>query len=111
MSLICLRAEAARIAVGLPGTDVEFPAMPGTADDLAELGIFDLAGIAGSREPDQRALAQRRALMRATVQEAEKLALDVEDRDRPVVDGEEFTRTRRQLIHRGNDVLSHYAKP
>src|SRR6186713_2136578 len=56
------RAETFWIAIGLSGADVEFPAMPGAADDLAEFGVFDLAGITGRCEPDQRALAQRCAL-------------------------------------------------
>ena len=75
------------------------------------LRVFDLAGIGGLREPDQRALAQGRALVRAAVQEAEELALDVEDRDRPLIDGEEFSRPRRQLVHRGNDVSNHQDIP
>ena len=84
--------------------------MPGASDDLAEFGVFDLAGIGGLREPDQRALAQSRALMRAAVQQAEELALDVEDRDRPPVDGEEFSGARRKLFHRGNH-MSRHIKP
>src|SRR5882757_6906711 len=90
MRRIRFHAEAAGIAIGLAGADVEFPAVPGTADDLPQLGVFDLAGIARLRKPDQRALAQRRALMRATVHQAEILALDVEDRDRPSLDLQKF---------------------
>jgi hypothetical protein len=67
--------------------------VPGAADDFAEPCVFDLAGVGGLREPDQRPLAQRRALVRAAVQQAEKLALDVEDRDRAAVDLEEFSRS------------------
>src|SRR5689334_17219619 len=37
------RAKAAGVAIGLPGADIEFPAMPGAADDLAEFCVFDLA--------------------------------------------------------------------
>ena len=66
-----------------------------------------LAGIGGLREPDQRAFAQGRALMRTAVQKPEELALDVEDRDRPAVDGQKFSRARRQFIHRGDDVTGH----
>ena len=66
-----------------------------------------VAGIGRLREPDQRPLAQRRALMRAAVQQAEELALDVEDRDRALFDGKKFARARRQLRHRGNDVTGH----
>src|ERR1700726_4579299 len=50
---IRLGAKPAGIAVGLAGADVELPAVPGAADDLAQPGVFDLAGIAGLREPDQ----------------------------------------------------------
>src|SRR5713226_7940506 len=46
--------------------------------------------------------------MRAAVQKAEELALDVEDRDRAFIDGEEFARARRQLVHRGNDMSRHF---
>ena len=91
----------------MAGADIEFPAVPGAADDFAEPGIFDVAGIGRLREPDQRAFAQRRALMRAAVQQAEELALDVEDRDRALIDGEELARARRQLVHRGDDMSGH----
>ena len=99
-------AKAFGVAVRLAGADVEFPAVPGAAEDFAEPGVFDLAGIGGLREPDQRPFAQGRALMRAAVQQAEELAVDVEHRDRALVDGEEFARARRQLVHRGDDVTA-----
>src|SRR5262249_2494294 len=86
MRRIRLDAEPARVAVGLSGAYVEFPAVPRAADDLAEPGVFDLAGIVRLREPDQRAFAERGALMRAAIEQPEELALDVEDRDRPAVD-------------------------
>src|SRR5690349_17380561 len=108
---IGFHAEAARVAIGLPGADVELPAVPWTANDLAKPGVFDLTGIAGAREPDQRAFAKCGALMRAAIEQAEELALDVEDRDRPVIDGDEFTRPRRQLIHRGNHMTRHQEIP
>src|SRR5262245_14347466 len=107
MGRVSLDAEAAGVAVGLARTHVELPAVPGTADDLAELGIFDLAVIFRLRKPNQRPLAQGSALMRATVQEAEEFAIDVEDRDRAAIDLEEFSRARRQFVHRGNDVAGH----
>jgi len=92
----------------LTGADVEFPAVPGAADDLAEPCVFDLAGVGRLREPDQRSFAQRRALMRATIQQAEEFTLDVEHRDRTFIDGEKFAGARRQLIHRGDDMPSHF---
>jgi hypothetical protein len=45
--------------------------------------------------------------MRTAVQKAEELALDVEDRNRTLVDGQEFACAGRQLIHRGNDMTGH----
>jgi hypothetical protein len=97
--------------IGLAGADVELPAMPGAADDLTQLGVLDVAGIARLRQPDQRALAQRCALMRAAIEQAEIFALDVEDRDRPVVDGDEFARPRRQFTDGGDDVFGHQETP
>jgi hypothetical protein len=49
--------------------------------------------------------------VRAAVQQAEELALDIEDRDRPLVDGEEFSRARRKFVHRGDDVPDHQEMP
>ena len=95
MDRIGLDPKPAGIAVGLAGADVELPAVPGAADDFAEPGVFDGAGIGRLRKSDQRPLAQRRALVRAAVQQAEELALDVEDRDRPFIDGEKLARARR----------------
>src|ERR1700761_1954372 len=92
---ISLHPKAFWVAIGLAGADVELPAMPGAAQDFAEPGVFDLTGIGRLRKPDQRSFAERRALMRAAVHQAEELALDVEDRDRPVIDGDEFARARR----------------
>src|SRR5437899_11285183 len=50
-------AKALRVAIGLPGTDIKLPAMPGAADDFAEFCVCDLAGIWGLRAPDQRTFA------------------------------------------------------
>src|ERR1700756_534504 len=105
---IRLHAEAARIAVALAGTDVELPAVPGAAEDFARPRVFDLAGIFGLRKTKQRAFAEIGTLMRATIQEAEKFALDIEDRDRPAVELDEFSRARRQLIHRRYNMTSHW---
>src|SRR3954451_3803035 len=108
---ISLHAEAARVAVGLAGADVELPAMPGAANDLAELGIFDLARILRLREPDQGSLAQRSALMRAAVHQAEIFTLDVENCDRPSVDLQKFSRAGRKLVDRGNHMPRHQLIP
>src|SRR6266568_6590958 len=107
MGRIGLGAKAAGIAVGLPGTDIELPAVPGTADDLPLPGVFDLAGVVRLRQSDQRPLAQRGALMRAAIEQAEILALDVEHRDRTAIDGEEFAAAGWQLLDGRNDVTGH----
>jgi hypothetical protein len=49
--------------------------------------------------------------MRAAIHQSEELAPDVEDCDWPIIDGEEFSRARRQLGHRCNDVTCHQLKP
>src|SRR6185312_980181 len=94
-------------AVGLARANIELPAVPRATDDLTRPRVVDLAGIFGLRKPDQRPLAQPGALMRAAIQQAEKLALDVEDRDWPSVDGEKLARTRWQLLHRRDDMTGH----
>src|SRR3954468_17737333 len=97
MRRIGLDAKAAGIAVGLPGADVELPAVPGAADDLSLPGVFDLTRIFRLRQPDQRPLAQRGALMRAPIEQPEIFALDVEHRDRTSVDVQELAAARRQF--------------
>src|SRR6185312_1659424 len=111
MDRIGLHPKPPGIAVGLAGADIELPAVPGAADDFAWSRVLDRAGVGRLREADQRPLAQRRALVRATVEQAEELALDVEDRDRPLVDGEKLARTRRQFRHRGDDMTNHQLSP
>src|SRR5258708_20689319 len=41
---IGLGAKPLWVAVGLPGADIELPAVPGAEDDFAEPGVLDLAG-------------------------------------------------------------------
>src|SRR3954468_9199200 len=107
MRRIGLDAKAAGIAVGLPGADVELPAVPGTANDLAQPGVFDLARIFRLRQSDQRPLTQRGALMRAAIEQAEILALDVEHSDRTLADREKLAAARRQFRDGRDDVAGH----
>ena len=96
-----------RIAVRLPGADVELPAVPGAAQDFALAGVADVAGEIGFGKPDQRAFAERRALVRTAIEQAKEFALHIEDGDWTVFENEEFARPRRQFAHRGNDVTSY----
>lgn len=85
------RAQRASGSCGTGRCECRIPSIvPGAADDLAQPGVFDRRDRTIARGPIQRPLAQRRALMGAAVQQAEELALDVEDRDRPSVDLKEF---------------------
>jgi hypothetical protein len=45
--------------------------------------------------------------MRAAIEQAEELAVDVEDRDRPLIDDEELARAWRQFADGRNDVTGH----
>jgi hypothetical protein len=66
-----------------------------------------LAGRRGLDQPYELALAQAGALVRATIEQGEELALHVEDRDLPALDLDPLPRARRDLGHRGDDVPRH----
>src|SRR4029450_13389832 len=71
-------ADAGGIAPGLAGADVEFPAVPGAADDLARTGVAIVAGSVRFHEPGLLALKQAAAAVRAAVVEGEELAAQIE---------------------------------
>src|SRR5947209_2835715 len=64
---IALHPDARRIDAGFSSADVELPAVPGTAQDLALARIFVAAGLRRRDQAGELALAQVSALMRATV--------------------------------------------
>src|SRR5919106_6924620 len=72
---------AGGVAPGLAGAEIELPAVPGAADDLAAAVIAVAAGLVGFDQADQLAAAKAAALMRAAIEQREVLALDVEDDD------------------------------
>src|ERR1700751_2082089 len=75
---IAARLHTVGIAPGLPGADVEFPAMPGTVDHLAAAGEVVLAGHGCYQPADDRAPAQGAPLVRAAVDQREIFAPDIE---------------------------------
>src|SRR5262249_11526379 len=104
-------ADALGLAPGLAGADVEFPAMPGAAQELAAPRI---AVVAGHRRFDQRgdrALAEAAALMRAAVEQPVEFTLEVEDDDRAALHGDQLAGARRDLAEDGDDMARHQASP
>src|SRR5206468_12951524 len=83
--------------VGLAGADVELPAVPRAAQDLALARVDVFPRLGRLQQPGQHAVAQAAALMRAAVEQAEILAADVEDRDRPTLHRDQLARARRDL--------------
>src|SRR6266478_6430866 len=69
--------DAGRIEIGLAVAHVEFPAMPGAAQQLADPRTLIDAGL-GRRQPRHaRRPVERRAFMRAAVEQREELAVDM----------------------------------
>src|SRR5688500_18509758 len=69
------------IAQKLAGADVEFPAVPGAADDLGLAAVDDLPAVGRAGRPGYRALAERGAAMRADVEKRVIASLHIEDAD------------------------------
>src|SRR5205085_5132787 len=61
------RAGGIRIAPGLPGADVELPAVPGAAQEFLVAGQPIVAGSLGLHQRDDAALAQRTAGVRTAI--------------------------------------------
>src|ERR1051326_4559745 len=109
--VVNLGSGSRRVAPGLPGTHVEFPAVPGTAQDLAVAAVPIDPWLGGFDETDQSSLGKIAALMRAAVEQGEQFAVDVEDHDGAAVDIDQLTAAGRQLPRRRDHVLSHAASP
>ena len=88
--LVAADADFGGVEPGLAGADVEFPAVPGAADDLALAAVFVLAGGAGGDEAGELADAERAALVGAAVAEGEVFAAEVEDADGAPGDLDDF---------------------
>src|SRR5262245_2736457 len=103
-------ADAGGIAPRLAGADVEFPAVPGAADNLARAGIAIVAGPVRYHEPGLLALKQAAAAVRAAVVEGEELAAQIEHDDRAAIDLRELARAGRNVADRGDHVLFHTSR-
>src|SRR5215472_9598623 len=82
---VAARAHARRITPGLAGAHVEFPAMPGAADDLAGPGIAVMTRSIRFYQSRLLAVKEAAAPVRAAIVEREKLAAQIEHHDRPPV--------------------------
>jgi hypothetical protein len=91
----------------LAGAHVEFPAVPGAADDLAGPGIAVIARPIGFHQPSLFAVKEAAAPMRAAIVEREKLAAQIEHHDRPPVHLRKLARAGRNVGDRGNHMLGH----
>src|SRR5690606_18534325 len=108
---VALDLDPVRLATRLSGTKVELPAVPGAAQDFIGPGKAVLARLVRLDQADQTPFAKAAALVGAAVQNAEQLAVDVEDGDRAALDGDELATAGRQVPNRGDDVATHLARP
>src|SRR4051794_37067224 len=103
------RLDGVRIAPRLPGTDVELPAMPRTAQKLLMTGEAVAARSVRLHQSDDLAAAQRSAGMRAAVRECKIFALEIENSDLAARDGHHLGCARRDLARSRDDLPAHSA--
>src|SRR5215472_8433476 len=101
--------EARRIEPGLAGAHVELPAMPGAAQELADAGALVDTGLGRGQARHAGGLVERRAFMRAAVQQREELAIDMEHDDVAAVDADHLVAARRDVRGTRDDVTGHYS--
>src|SRR4029079_1616402 len=80
--------EALRIEPGLPVAHVEFPAVPGAAQQFADPRTLEYAGLRRGQPRHARRLFQRRAGVRTATDPRRELAPDVAHDDVPARDAE-----------------------
>jgi hypothetical protein len=85
--------------------------VPWATDDLAFTAVFVPAGSCGFHEPDQSTFAKASALMRTAIEHAKELTVQIEDRDRAALDGEELTLPGRDIARRCDNVTAHVFAP
>src|SRR5262249_52899571 len=98
------------VAPGLAGADVELPAVPRAANELA--GLRDLVGsspVRSSQDHDH-APAQLGAHVRAAVGDGEVLSVDVEQADLAAHGGDDLAGAGRHIAGFGQDAAAH-ARP
>src|SRR5688572_27993804 len=100
-------ADAARIAPGFAGADVELPAVPGTLHHLALARIVVTAGLRGLYQPGLDAVGQAAASVRTTVVQGKELAGEIKHHDGAAVHLDQLALAGRNLIDGGDDVARH----
>src|SRR5580700_7020684 len=108
---IAARADGVRVGNRMTCADVEFPAVPGAPQDLAAARVDVIAGFPRLDQAGDEAAAQAAALMRATVEQAEILAVEVENSDSAAAHRDALARPRRNLAGRCHNVTAHSGSP
>src|SRR5256885_17131081 len=70
--------DALGVEPGLAGTHVELPAVPGAANEFADPRALVDAGFRRGQPRHARRLVERRAFVRAAIEQREELAIDME---------------------------------
>src|SRR3954467_8525542 len=99
--------DLGRIAKTLAGANVEFPAMPGAANNLAGAGVVVLTRFVRFNQSGHQPLAHRAALVRASVEQPVEVTIKVEHRDLAPAHGDELPLPRWNFRNRGDDMLAH----
>src|SRR5215213_6487417 len=105
--LILADADAGRIAPGLSGPDVEFPAVPRALHHLAAAGIAIFARHVRLHQTGLDTLEEAAAAMRAAVVECVELAGKIEHHDGAPTHLNKLAGARRNLIDGSDDVFGH----
>src|SRR6201986_879715 len=99
--------EALGVEPGLAIAHVELPAVPGTAQQFADARALIDPGLRRGQPRDASRLVERRAFMRATIEQREELAIDMEDDDVAAVDADHLVAAGRNLVCARHDVTGH----
>src|SRR6476469_4405517 len=105
--LITLDADRMRIVDRPAGCDIELPAMPGTAQDLAVAGPDILTRFARQGHALDRPKAERCCLVRAAVAQRKEAAVHVEDADRASFELDDLALARPELAGPTYHMLAH----
>src|SRR5271168_209775 len=99
--------ETLGVEPGLTVAHIELPAMPGTAQQFAHARAMIDARLRRRQPRHARRLVQRRALMRAAVQQRKELAVDMEHDNVAAVDADNLVAAGWNLASAGDDVTGH----
>src|SRR5260370_39837984 len=102
--------DALRIEPGLAGAHIEFPAVPGAAQEFADPRALIDSGLRRGQSRDAGGLVERRAFVRATIEQREELAVDMEHDNVAAVDIDHLVAAARDLRGAGDDVTGHRSK-